>query len=121
MRIILRRFFGALLITLTTNVLAADNNCNYKEAQFIGVIKNFYNFQDDYAQVGECSFNLEIKISEYWPDITEECVLDLSEVITNTFTYDYYHETNNVSCPFSTEGQIISGSIVKKNDKITIK
>ncbi|MBC7429891.1 MAG: hypothetical protein H7336_14855 [Bacteriovorax sp.] len=102
---------------LASNALASE--CVEQKAQFKGIVSSYYNYQDDYAQIGECSFKLDIKIENYQP--IEGCGLDYNKVLNNEFSYEYYHTSGIFSCPVNYEGQEISGYLVKKDGKITIE
>lgn len=111
------------LILMSLFIIASTtfaSECQKPEAQFIGVVSNLYNYQDDYAQIGECHFKLTIKPENYQPSQVPGCALDLNEVLEATFSYEFYHTAGLVTCPVTHEGQEISGYLVKKDGVISI-
>ena len=108
-----------LILISGFSVSAAE--CQQQEAQFIGTVVNLTDYRDDYAQIGECSFQIEITPERYQPSLVEGCGLDYDEVLRNWFSYDYFHTDGLNSCPAAYNGQEISGYLVKKDGKISIE
>lgn len=114
----MKNFILISFLALASTSFAAD--CVQPEAQFKGVVTSFYDYQDDYAQIGECHFKIAIKMEDYQPSQVPGCGLDYSEVLNTTFSYDYYHSAGVFSCPVSREGEELSGYLVKKDGVISI-
>lgn len=107
------------LFALSFNSFASE--CVQPEAQFIGTVKNLYTYQDDYSQLGECSFQLNIKEENFKPSKVFGCAIELNEVLNTTFTFDFYHDDEYTTCPVVAEGQAVSGYLIKVNNKIEIE
>ncbi len=107
------------LLGLAVNTFAFE--CVQQEAQFIGNVSSLYIYQDDYAQIGQCHFKLNIMRDNYRPSMVPGCALDYNEVLNTTFSYDYFRIPGLSTCPVRSEGQEISGYLVKKNGKIIIE
>lgn len=109
----MKYILSVLLLVLGTSAMAFD--CVQTEAQFFGQVSDLFEYSDDYAQTGVCSFRIKFDVNQYREN--QVCPLDIQEAQAATFTYDLREQT----CPVSFNGQEISGYLVKKDGVVVIE
>ncbi len=109
----MNKLMMAAVLAFIPNAFAFDYNCTQQEAQFIGTAKGLTSYEDQYAQTGFCSFQIEYT----YFNSSRVCPLDEMETRNKVLSFDLRNET----CPVSYEGQQVSGILILKDGNLTIE
>lgn len=108
----MKLFFTIVLSLLPNSLMAME--CAATEAQFVGQVTDFFEYSDDYAQTGVCSFKIKFDEARYQE--SRLCPLPIQEAQNTNFTYDLRDQ----ACPAAYNEQKLSGYLVKKDGVIFI-